>query len=427
MLSLLEDKVNEFRLNRWYNRELCHLKVLQDRQAVKPVKVGPPCRFALVPCDPWTFIGSKGDEAMIRAVVGQLRAVNPDLDVLVFTATDMATKAAECMGFKALQIWDDGPAAMTEAVQSFDADSLAVLGADCMDGHYSPVTTLSMLAVADLAARAGVRTTILGFSFNDSPYPGLKLAFEAIHERVRIHVRDEVSLDRFNKFCKAQAVLVSDAAFQLIPDNQATVIRDLSAWVAHQRDGGRKVVGFNVHPMLLGEPGPGELAKLIDQVALALEGYLDRVPAALVLISHDYRAKVGDDVCLKPLWDRLRTSFEDRVHYDTTVCSAPELKAKAGLMDGVVTGRMHLAIASLGMEVPVAALTYQDKFQGLMRHVDLPQDLLLAPSQLSDPQALLNVLLKFHDGMSALSGRVKERMPKVKAASALNVAPLLGG
>lgn len=95
-------------------------------------------------------------------------------------------------------------------------------------------------------------------------------------------------------------------------------------------------------------------------------------------------------------------------------------------MDGVVTGRMHFAIACLGMAVPVAALTYQDKFQGLMKHVDLPQDLLLQPSDLADPDKLVSLMLRFHDDMATLRARVEARVPAVMAASALNVAPLIG-
>lgn len=427
MLKLIEKTVNELRLKRRFNRTLDQLKTLQRQTSIQPQKQGVPNRFVLVPCDPWTFVGSKGDEAMIQAVVSQLKSANPNLRVMVFTATDQATQVAQKLGFEARQIWDDGMSAMLDAIKAFDADSLAVLGADCMDGHYSPVTTMTMVAVADLAARVGARTSILGFSFNDHPYPGLKRAFEALHERVRIHVRDPVSFERFQRFSKAQGRLVADAAFKLIPDDQATAVRELSAWAAQQRQLKRAVVGFNVHPMLLGEPGPEELSRLIDQVATALDGYLEREPVALALISHDYRAKGGDDVCLKPLWDRLQKRHADRLHYDTTQCTAAELKAKAGLMDGVVTGRMHLAIASLGMGVPVAGLTYQDKFQGLMKHVDLPQDFLLSPAQLREPRRFIDMLLKFQAQMPALRARVEERLPEVKLASAQNVAPLFGG
>lgn len=427
MLNLIEKKLGDLRLNRWFNSAFDQFVELQSSQSILPLKVGVPQRFVLVPCDPWTLIGSKGDEAMICAVVSQLKAVNPGVKVLVFSATSQATAAAQSLGFECIDIWDKGPAAMMDAVKSFDADSLAVLGADCMDGHYSPITTLNMLALADLAARTGIRTSVLGFSFNDHPYPGLSKVFDALHERVRIHVRDAVSFDRFQKFTKARSSLVADAAFQLMPDDASPAVSRLREWVDSQRAVGREVVGFNVHPMLLGKPNEAELERLVDRVSTALSTYMESRSVSLVLISHDYRKDVGDDVCLAPLWELLRVKFADRVHYDTAMCSAAQLKAKAGLMSGVVTGRMHLAIASLGMGVPVAALTYQDKFQGLMKHVGLPFDLLLSPAELEDPKNLSSMLLRFHDGLLLWNAQVNMTLPEVKRASAQNVAPLIDG
>lgn len=427
MLNLIERKLGDLRLNRWFNSAFDQFTLLQSSQSILPLKVGVPQKFVLVPCDPWTLIGSKGDEAMICAVVSQLKAVNPSVKVLVFSATSQASAAAQSLGFECLEIWDKGPAAMMDAAMSFEADCLAVLGADCMDGHYSPITTLNMLAVADLAARSGIRTSVLGFSFNDHPYPGLRKVFDAMHERVRIHVRDGVSFDRFRKFTKVRSLLVADAAFQLVPDEDCAAISRLREWVDSQRDVGREVIGFNVHPMLLGKPSEEELNRLVDKVSMALSAYMEARSVSLVLISHDYRKDVGDDVCLAPLWGRLRAKFADRVHYDTTMCSAAQLKAKAGLMSGVVTGRMHLAIASLGMGVPVAALTYQDKFQGLMKHVGLPFDLLLSPVELENPQNLSSMLLRFHDGLLSFRAQVNMTLPEVKRASAQNVAPLIDG
>ena len=49
------------------------------------------------------------------------------------------------------------------------------------------------------------------------------------------------------------------------------------------------------------------------------------------------------------------------------------MKGLVGLVDFAVTGRMHLAIAALGMEVPVVALAYQGKFDGMMQRFDLGQ------------------------------------------------------
>jgi hypothetical protein len=47
----------------------------------------------ILPPDPWTAVGSKGDEAMICAAVQQLQAAEPNLQVTVITATEQADRA----------------------------------------------------------------------------------------------------------------------------------------------------------------------------------------------------------------------------------------------------------------------------------------------------------------------------------------------
>jgi polysaccharide pyruvyl transferase WcaK-like protein len=102
-----------------------------------------------------------------------------------------------------------------------------------------------------------------------------------------------------------------------------------------------------------------------------------------------------------------------------------QLKAIAGLADGVLTGRMHLAIASLGMGVPVVALTYQGKFEGLFRHFDLPSWLLLSPAQTLRPGLLEQTLERFIDELPSLRTSVAAHWPTVLAASQRNLANLL--
>jgi len=138
-------------------------------------------------------------------------------------------------------------------------------------------------------------------------------------------------------------------------------------------------------------------------------------------MSHDYRGADGDHICLGPIERALQSELGQRLMYPTQMFSAAQLKAMAGCTDGVVAGRMHLAIASLGMERPVAALTYQDKFQGLFAHFDYPQRFLLSPQEAADPEQLAALMEDFIDQLPALSAKVKQWLPQVTAASALNL------
>src|SRR5690606_33590151 len=123
---------------------------------------------------------------------------------------------------------------------------------------------------------------------------------------------------------------------------------------------------------------------------------------------------------LRPIHDRLPDAVKARTFYLEGTHGAAVLKAVAGAMDGVVAGRMHLAVASLGRGVPVLALTYQGKFDGLFRLAGLPEWLLLSPDQAFVEARLSEVLARFVSELPALKASVGAHLPDLKAASALN-------
>lgn len=425
LIRFLKSKLDVYRAEKRFKDTNSSWTLLRERTPLHEPHKGVPRKLVIVPSDPWTLIGAKGDEAMIQSVVTQLRERNPEVVVGVITASEMGSDAARQLGYEPIPAWNQTLSEVIEAIRAFKADSLAVLGADCMDGYYSSDTTLRLLSLADVATRYGIRSTILGFSFNNAPDPRLANAFNLLSDRVSVNVRDEISLARLKSFCKAKPQLVTDSAFMLRPISDSSAVMNLERWAAKHRSEGRTLIGFNAHPMLIKNPTQGQLNSLFDTVASALTKFMTRHDVAVALISHDYRGASGDDICLKYIADKLAPSFGNRLYYKETRCSAAELKGMAGVMDGVVTGRMHLAIASLGMGVPVAALTYQDKFQGLMRHFSLPDDLLLAPEKLQSDEPLVSLLERFTQGLEPLQEKVRQFLPQVKEGSAKNVAALL--
>jgi polysaccharide pyruvyl transferase WcaK-like protein len=278
-----------------------------------------------------------------------------------------------------------------------------------------------MLLMAEAAARRGVRVSILGFSFNTSPSANVRSTFDSLSDVIAVNVRDRISLERFQRFSRAPSRLVADSAFMLQPDDSAADVRQVIEWAAQRRREGELVLGFNVHPMLFRGATPSQVAALIDSAVTALRRLCERKPVSLLLLSHDYRGADGDHICLGPIARALQPELRSCLMYPTQAFSAAQLKAMAGCADGVVTGRMHLAIASLGMQRPVAALTYQDKFQGLFAHFDYPQRFLLSPQGAADPAQLTALMEDFINQLPALSAKVKRWLPQVTAASALNL------
>lgn len=383
----------------------------------------PGAHLLVLPCDPWTLVGSKGDEAMLRAVVERLRVANGALRVSVVTATPEAADAATRLGFQAVDAWREPWRLMdtVERLAALQPSAVVVIGADVMDGYYSPMTSLRLLATADLLVRRGVAGTILGFSFNRQPYRQLRHAFDQIDARLLVNVRDGVSLDRFRRFSSAPAELVADSAFMLQPDHASECVRRTASWVESRRAAGDTVIAFNLHPMLIRRASDADISALVASAREALHGLAARHRVSIVLLSHDYRGRDGDDTCLEPLHDALAGTMGDRLYYPRTRMSAAELKAISGQVDGVVTGRMHLAIASLGMGVPVAALTYQDKFQGLFSHFGLPDTFLMKPDEAMRATRLAAVLDRFVSELPQLRDQVHAALPRVKEASCRNL------
>lgn len=425
MLNFLREKLEAYRAEKRYRDTDTDWRAFRESIAKRPLRTGALNRLVIIPCDPWTLTGSKGDEAMIQAVVKQLKDISPKLQVALITGSEAASETARKLGYEPIQVWRQKLSTIVQAIETFNADGLAILGADCMDGYYSADMTLCMVALADIATRLGIRTTVLGFSFNNKPAERLAAAFNEVDERVNFNVRDAVSLERFNCFSSAKGRLVADAAFMLPPVVDTPPVIELQNWAATKRAEGRQVLGFNVHPMLIKHVTPEQLDALKSHVEEAIRSFLKKNNTAIAFISHDYRGSGGDDTCLKPIFSRLEPELADRLYYREVTCSAAEIKGMAGLMDGVLTGRMHLAIASLGMGVPIAALTYQDKFQGLMKHMQLPDDLLIPTEKLMSPAPLLEMLTRFSNDIDVHRETVKNRLSAVKKMSADNITPLL--
>lgn len=379
-------------------------------------------RIVIVPPDPWSLVGSKGDEAMICAVAGKFLQQNQDLKVGIVTAVGDAEAAARAMGFEPLPIWAEewSLAHADGVIREFDPDALLVFGADVMDGYYGPVTPSRILILADLAARRGAKAALIGFSFNGQPHASMRNIFQHKSPELRINVRDPISHARYSRFTGTEANLVADSAFMLQPEFSHAV-EGIADWVQNRKAHGDLVIVYNLHPLLIRDITPEKMTELISASVDALQSVLDSNAVSVLFLSHDYRGKNSDDACLAPIHAKLVAKYGDRLLYPILKMSAAELKAAAGLVDGVVTGRMHLAIASLGMGVPVAALTYQDKFQGLMDHFDLPERFMISADAALDHRQIESMITEFLASLGDLRQQVKEKLPAVELASMRNL------
>jgi polysaccharide pyruvyl transferase WcaK-like protein len=218
-------------------------------------------------------------------------------------------------------------------------------------------------------------------------------------------------LQRLQRWTFAQGVLVADCAFLLKAEPAPS---QLELWAAERRAKGRRIIALNLHPMLFPEDSrERQTAHVVEKARDAIVEVSRRRNVAWLLLPHDLREVIGDEACLRSLFDDLRPQLGDDIEFYNHADPASVLKGAAGLADGIVTARMHLAIAGLSQGVPVSCITYQDKFEGSFRHFELDTKYLMAPSSALEGQQLLNLIAQFVDEIPVLKDRVMERLPFV--------------
>lgn len=390
--------------------------------------VPPPPRSILIfPSDPRGITGAVGDDAMLTATVEHFRGACPELQVNILCMAGQPEEIVRSKGFNPVVIpaFERFPAAMAALLESKDYDALVAVGADVMDGYYSVEYSTQLLIAADLAAQSGMLALFLGFSFNETAAPELEACFSRLDPRVTLNLRDRISLARIERFAPVRARLVADSAFTLRPGQVDAGTAD---WIEAEKATGRQVIGINLHPMLIRHADAQQIRHMVRRMASAIGAASAQDAFSWLLVPHDYRDDTGDGdgICLRPLFEALQAMAGIRCRYFDGTHPASTLKALAGKLDGVVTGRMHLAIASLGMGVPVLCLTYQDKFEGLYNHFNLPREHLLPPKIFDTEGALEEALLRFLATLPALRQTIARERPRVTELAQTNFAPAEG-
>jgi polysaccharide pyruvyl transferase WcaK-like protein len=379
----------------------------------------------LIPSDPWTLAGSIGDAAMITAVVDEIRAGPEELGISVLTDSAIADVAASRLGIRPLRIeWGNEKrfwSLLNRIIHPKKVRAVVIVGADVLDGGYGPWIAKRLLAVADLAASRKIPTAILGFSFKREPAVELREIWTTLNPAVAVNVRDPRSLARFRAFSGREATLVADCAFML-KEKAGPTSGMVESWTGAKRKLGRRILGINFHPQLFGAEDGG-FPRLTRAFERALTELANQDDMSFVILPHDNRPN-SDRAALEAFSTSLAEPLRNEVLFVGEEVGPAEIKAIAATLDGVITGRMHLAIASLGVGTPVVALTYQDKFEGLFDHFELPSWLLSTPEAASEPDNLIALIRLFGESLQPLKSQIENRLPDVRLAARHNIATL---
>jgi colanic acid/amylovoran biosynthesis protein len=358
--------------------------------------------------------GNIGDQAMVEAFIEQV-----DGPVTVITRHEgdfaMPTGEDDRVTFTALEhlVYGSGPARRADLARFGalvqDAASFSVIGADIMDGKYSPRGSVRRATLAEAAAAAGVPTRILGFSWNAAPH---RRAAAALRRAARAGVvpllRDPVSAERARADGIEGVVDTADLVFTARTADDAAPRRILGPLV----DGSSALVNVSA---LVGRSldQRGEYAAIVRHLRALGHG--------VVLLPHVSRPS-SDDIAACAAVAELLADDPGVVLVDRLLTPV-EIRGLTRRASVVVTGRMHLAIMSIWARVPAVTLATQGKVEGLMRLIGAPELCVTPGPDLAE--RVIDVLDRLDPATSGIRAAVTDAGPVLRSLSERNTEALV--
>ncbi len=377
-----------------------------------------PSRFLIIPADVGNPSGSMGDMAMLTGVVQSLLERNPASSFTLVGTQSHRIAVPGTGDIPVVAAWagKTGTLAFDNAIRQHHA--LFVMGADVLDGKYGAALVQRIVDYCNHSVQLGIPATMLGFSFNLHPRRPAVHALSRLHPEVTVNLRDQPSLERFTQLVGIPASLCADSAFLMKPASDPDP--EAEAWITAICNSGRTPVGVNLsaHALAPAIAQSGADA-LVRHIANQLKQAGERNALAFVLIPHDLKPQSGDVAMLQSLEKQLHQNGFPHARY-TRIDRPDTIKRVVSFLDLVITGRMHLAIASLGSGTPILSFTYQDKFEGLYQHFGLSLEHTITPTQcLSD--ALSARIDHAYAQRQHNRERIRVHLPQVMVLSSRNL------
>ena len=378
--------VRQFVLERRLQQMICEWEneVEENSGSLVSGKVkGEQKNLLIIPSDPYLLTASTGDQAMISAIRSYWKERLPEAQFYVATAGEEGDAAAKAADLIPLQLLSKGKSLKNsiEETLNLDLNTIVLMGADVLDGSYNPTFSGHLIMLADLLSRQGANCFISGFSVSKKFHPTIQGIFERINKDIVVNLRDPLSFERFTSNVSRPAKLTADIAFLMEPV-PGSILKTISPWLDRCRQKGRAVIGVNCHPLLLELTDRSRVQIFIDAFTQLLVKLHSDEAVSFIMIDHDQRGDSSDHLCLKPIYQNLQAQLRDDILYPAERMKAPEIKAFVKELDGIISGRMHLMIAAMGVGTPVFGIDYKDKMEGLLRLNNLPVDYLTNSSNI---------------------------------------------
>lgn len=299
------------------------------------------------------------------------------------------------------------------------ARSFFFIGADVLDGAYTPNMTVQRFQVVNLAARLGLRTSVVSCSYRQVAAPYAQELAQALEPAVRLVARDPRSRERATRAFDRPVALGADLAFLLEPaGDHEPEVRAAQGWIDAARAHGNRVIAFAPNYLISDLPLglETESRDLVAVYRAVVERLLRVERLAVVLVPHDRRGEVSDFTLVAAMADGL-----DRSRVLPLSPTGPRVvKAVLRLLDTTLTTRMHVGIGSLGSGTPCRIMDYQGKVEGLGLHIGIPA-LGFAPSVLLNPEQFAECAEAALGAADDERKRLHERLPALRELARVNL------
>lgn len=322
----------------------------------------------LIICAPPSGTNNKGDEALILSTLQNLYKKDIRIYVLQtgaalldFILNDFEVKILN-QYFQAFNTFDSFIERLRLIFFMSDKKDIIIIGADLLDNGYGGERSEATLSVAAEAKALGLNVIVNSFSMRSIPSDRLKSMLKMVSKNGEsFWVRDPLSLSRLTEAGFMKAKLSADIAFLLKPEPINLQNESILKLISNNN---HKLIGININPICLRnfKDGPVAFRNLMYNAMIKL--YQQKKYYFILIPSHS-----PDDVnFMLPIYDEMLKVNNNCCTILRPIPSATHVKTILGSCEHVFTGRLHIAILTIGMKKPVTCFPYQGKFEGQLNH-----------------------------------------------------------
>lgn len=350
--------------------------------------------------------GNIGDQAMVEAVCDRV-----DGPVLVIAESKAAVQWDSARNPEMSVVVIEGllsrwrPLAFRRTMKLMrhltSARRFGVIGADVMDGVYSPISSVLRNAYALVATDCGVPARVLGFSWSAQATRSATYAIRKSAPHIRVIPRDPLSNSRLRSAGVAPLRAGADVVFTATSTEPVPELR----WL---RESGFVIV--NASGLIARQN-----SNFIDEYRQILDAVDRETGLTPVLLPHVHRERDNDLAALRKIRDESGNASMVLVEDLLSPAQVRWLASEARL---VVTGRMHLAIMALNVGTVPVTLSTVGKVEGLYELFGLTD--LVVDSSPGYGKKVARVIEAIAPQLDSHAARIATALPRVREMSTVN-------